>query len=130
MPWPTFHLFTGEHRRAPDDRRQCNDLRVSDSDVSCREELSSKDEVEAKAAAAPPPAKPKSEAPSGGAGFALGENPGAAQLVCEGAGKTWDGSQPNRATCSGPAAELGFAADITLDFCKQRTCAITIRHRP
>jgi len=59
-------------------------------------------------------------------------NPGdreAAQQACEGAGKTWDGSA-SQAECSGATTDLGFAASVRLNFCKGRTCGITIQHKP
>lgn len=104
-------------------------------DVSCREELGHATDRHEGAIAVPPsapavpPSAPKSAPPTGAAGFAYGEGSEAAQQACEGAGKTYDGSA-SQAECSGAATDLGFAASVSLNFCKGRTCGVTIQHKP
>jgi hypothetical protein len=73
--------------------------------------------------------RPPSTAPSGAAGFLFGETPEMAAQRCEAAGQTWRSDAGNSA-CSGPAASLGIAARVALQFCDGRTCSIMIEHVP
>lgn len=101
--------------------------------VSCHEQLASvpsAPSAAAAAAAARPVVAPTAAAPSGGAGFLLGAAPDATQQVCEAAGNTWEAPNKGRAQCSGPAADLGFPADVAIKFCSGKACMITVHHRP
>jgi hypothetical protein len=85
-------------------------------------------------------------APTGIAGFDFGETPEGAASRCEAAGQTWrngsekdgnslgngngNGNGNGKPGCSGPAASLGIAASVDLQFCEGRTCSITLEHVP
>jgi hypothetical protein len=98
-----------------------------DSDVSCHEELSTQPERAAQAPAVAPP--PRSEPPSGGAGFELGSARAEVRQRCEASGHAFrdEGAQT---FCSGAAAPLGFAASTRLTFCGEVLCGITLEHVP
>jgi hypothetical protein len=106
---------------------------VSDSNVSCHEQLdttAAQRNAAATATAASPVALPTVPAPSGGAGFALGAAPESARQICEVAGHAWAASGKGQATCSESAVDLGFPADVALKFCSGKVCIITTHHRP
>ncbi len=73
--------------------------------------------------------RPPSVAPTGAAGFVFGETPEAAAQRCESAGQSW-ASDGHAGRCSGPAAPLGIAASVELEFCEERACSIRIEHVP
>ncbi|HKO52452.1 MAG TPA: hypothetical protein VJV79_32315 [Polyangiaceae bacterium] len=95
--------------------------------------------------------RPPSTAPTGIAGFAFGETPEDAASRCEAAGQAWRTGKPKdsgigtslanesasgsansngKPGCSGPAASLGIAASVDLEFCEGRACSITLEHVP
>lgn len=110
---------------------------VAAEQVTCTEEAETPQEQENREArhlarlrqAATPQAAP-SKAPEGAAGFEFGMSAGTARERCEITGNQW--AAPNGAppTCSGAAAPLGVPATVALRFCNDRTCSITIEHRP
>jgi hypothetical protein len=106
-----------------------------DTDVSCKEELSSSgssgsssSSYSAPAPTTPPP--PTTAPPKGGVGFELGSKVEAAQAACEGAGHTWQPGDEKAASCSGMAATLGFAAPVTFKLCTGLICGISFSHTP
>jgi len=107
---------------------------VNNSNVSCHEQASGTATAQRTATpptpSAPPPALPTVPAPTAGAGFALGADPEGTREACEAAGQTWAASGKGHATCSGPALELGFPADVAIKFCSRKACIITAHHRP
>jgi len=108
---------------------------LNSSNVGCHERLadtasSAHSSSAAAATVARSAAQPTGPAPTGGAGFELGAEPGTERQACEAAGNTWGAPIKGRATCSGPAAELGFSADVAIKFCSGKACIITIHHRP
>jgi hypothetical protein len=101
-----------------------------DSDVSCREELSTTD---ARALSNPRSDAPRaagSVPPIGGAGFELGVSRAAARQRCEGAAHHWEAIDARQASCSGTATSLGFPATTRLAFCGADVCGITVSHTP
>jgi hypothetical protein len=98
-----------------------------DSDVSCHEELSARPAMELEPRE--PALAPRSEPPTGGAGFELGNERSAVRERCESSGNTFrdEGAQ---SFCSGAAAPLGFEASTQLTFCKDVLCGITVAHIP
>ena len=101
-----------------------------DSDVSCREELAP---VASQAAADTTPVAPAmatSAPPTGGAGFELGMSRTAAREVCEAADHHWEDDSSRQPSCTGPAAALGFPAEVQLTFCKPGLCGISVSHVP
>lgn len=98
-----------------------------DSDVSCHEELSPSPPVETQPREQA--LAPRSEPPTGGAGFELGSPRSAVRERCESSGNTFrdEGAQ---SFCSGAAAPLGFEASTQLTFCKDSLCGITVAHIP
>jgi hypothetical protein len=103
-----------------------DDVDSRDSDVSCHEELSA---APAQPKAAEAALAPRSEPPSGGAGFELGLARAEARARCEASGHSFrdEGAQ---AFCSGPALPLGFEASPQLTFCNEVLCGITIAQVP
>jgi hypothetical protein len=75
-----------------------------------------------------PPA-PKN-APTSAAGFDLGAEIASLQKVCESAEKQWSVSTPDAASCSGPALDLGFAAQVDFGLANNRARTITLKHTP
>jgi hypothetical protein len=73
--------------------------------------------------------RPPSTPPMGAAGFGFGETPEDVERRCAAAGQIWR-SGSDKAGCSGPAASLGIAASVDVEFCAGRACAITIEHAP
>jgi len=73
--------------------------------------------------------QPRPLPPTGAAGFELGQPLEDAERRCVAAGKRWL-AEPSAPSCSGPAQELGFDAELELRFCAGRTCEIGIEHRP
>jgi hypothetical protein len=99
-----------------------------DSDVSCREEIPSSEAL-ARAAATSEEAA-HSAPPRGGAGFELGSSRAAARGRCEAAGHRWEEGGGEQATCTGTAAEVGFAAPVALTFCRHGLCGIAVSLAP
>jgi hypothetical protein len=97
-----------------------------DSDVTCHEELSAQSARPREREAV---LTPRSEPPSGGAGFELGSARSETRSRCEASGHAFrdEGAQT---FCSGPAAPLGFEASAQLTFCKDVLCGITIAQVP
>jgi hypothetical protein len=100
-----------------------------DSDVSCREELST---GQATTASRPrSEERPASSAPpNGGAGFELGVSRSQARAQCESADHRWQEGDGPHASCSGTAAALGFPASAQLTFCRESLCGVTVSHTP
>jgi hypothetical protein len=102
--------------------------------VSCHEAAESpeaernryaQEAVDADRASRQPSAPPK-----GAAGFEFGESPEDAARRCEEAGQTWRDSGDDKPGCSGPASPLGIDASVTVSFCNERLCSITVEHVP
>ena len=107
---------------------------ISDANISCHERLTDIAATERNIAKTAPvvarSAPPAVPAPSTGAGFLLGAGSEDTRQACETAGQNWTNAQKGRATCSGPAADLGFAADVAIKFCSGKACIITVHHQP
>lgn len=101
-----------------------------DSDVSCREELAPVASAATAGAMPAAPALATSAPPTGGAGFELGMSRMAAREVCEAAGHHWEDSSRKAPSCTGPAAALGFPAQVQLTFCQPGLCGISVSHVP
>ncbi len=118
--------------RAGRDESLLDELFASDQ-VSCHEALDSveaeRDRRAEEAAAAERAGRPPPMAPVGAAGFVFGETREATAQRCEAAGQTWVSDGP-QGRCSGPAASLGIAASVELEFCEARACSIRIEHVP
>jgi len=122
----------------------CSELDSAGKDVlvgvvSCHEQQAEEPLVRPRAAAlgaersnsaSNAPAAKSTAPPSGGAGFTFGGDMGAEQQACEAAGNTWQRANDSHGSCSGAAADLGFAADVKVTFCHERACIITVRHEP
>jgi hypothetical protein len=101
-----------------------------DSDVSCREELSTTEATARSSRRSDPPVSASSAPPIGGAGFELGLSPEAARQRCEAAAHLWESLDAQHASCSGTATSLGFPATTRLAFCDSGLCGITVSHTP
>jgi hypothetical protein len=101
-----------------------------DSDVACREELSSASEQALSIARSEPPSPASSAPPTGGAGFDLGISLASARQRCEAAGHRFTDPSGGHAACSGTATPLGFPATARLSFCGGALCGITLSHTP
>jgi hypothetical protein len=101
------------------------------SQVSCQEQGGASERAlpPAPKAAADAPAR-STAPPTAGAGFALGADSETLQKTCEAAGNTWHLLDPNNATCSGAAVDLGFPSTVSLAFCKDKACSLTLQYRP
>lgn len=101
------------------------------SQISCREKVEAPSE--AKTVVAPRPsvasnaAPTESTPPKGAAGFDFGLSAAAAQAACQGAGKIWNAESAEVATCSGATTKLGFDAFVSLKFCADAACFISLR---
>jgi hypothetical protein len=105
------------------------------SHVACQpigsEASSAQERPEPAAQRAPAENRPKAAAsPTGAAGFTFGSDLPTARGACEGAGHTWSPAAAGVFECSGPAAELGFEARVTISFCSSRLCKVTVWHEP
>jgi hypothetical protein len=101
-----------------------------DSDISCREELSTTNAMALSSPRSAATVAASSMPPIGGAGFELGLSHSVARQRCESAGHRWDAIDAGHAACSGTAASLGFPATTRLAFCEADLCAITVTHSP
>jgi hypothetical protein len=109
-------------------RFYCSKLnREYGSQVSCKEALDEPKGSTPKAEAKPTQAS--GLAPTGAAGFTLGDEISNEQRACEGAGLKWEAAG-REFSCSGAVTSLGFDALVTLRACGSKVCGITLRHRP
>lgn len=76
--------------------------------------------------------RPASRAPTGAAGFKFGESRADAAHSCEAAGYEWrdEIDQTDKPGCTGAAESLGIDANVNVEFCDGRACAITVEHVP
>ena len=68
-------------------------------------------------------------APQSAAGFDFGLSSEESQQRCEAAGREWT-TVADGGRCSGPAADLGMSARVSVGFCENRACRIAIEHEP
>ncbi len=105
---------------------------MTDSDVHCSPELGSAGDA-APAAATPSPKAASSEQPKpplGAAGFEFGSSLESTSGACQGAGHSWTPAGKGSYRCSGPADDLGFPAEVLVNFCRGALCGITVEYRP
>ena len=96
---------------------------ISESNVSCTEEISRPDSNAA-------PREPAHEPPVAGAGFNLGAKAEVAQAACESAGHQWQLLSLSQASCSDAAVSIGVPTAVTLDLCSGSVCRVTLVHQP
>jgi hypothetical protein len=62
--------------------------------------------------------------PRSAAGFFFGQKAPAVEAACTAAGHVYQRVDDARATCDGPAADIGLAARVTLEFCEAALCGV------
>jgi hypothetical protein len=75
------------------------------------------------------PSPPREAPPTGAAGFEFGQAVAEAQKACTAAGQEW-WSDADRATCSGPAVDLGLPVHVALDLCDGAICRVSMIGAP
>jgi hypothetical protein len=102
------------------------------SQLACHEQVPAAPVASASSAPSVPAAAPANTAarqsapPKGAGGFDFGLSAAAAKATCEAGAKVWDDSKPI-ATCSGTTTNVGFQAMVSLKFCGDSTCFISLR---
>jgi hypothetical protein len=100
------------------------------SEIHCSPEVDDSEPVAKSAPRPPVSARDRAPAPVGGGGFSFGMDGDAAKATCEGASQSWSSLADNKSMCSGPAIDMGFAAEVVVNFCKGALCGVAVEHRP
>jgi hypothetical protein len=100
------------------------------TETHCTAESESSDEPTVSAPKPVVSVKERSAAPSGGGGFDFGANAEKAKEVCEGSEQTWTELGKRVYLCSAAPIDLGFPAEIIVQFCQNVVCSSTVVHRP
>lgn len=100
------------------------------TETHCTAETESSDEPTVSAPKPVVSAKERSAAPSGGGGFDFGASAEKAKEVCEGSEQTWTELGKRVYLCSAAPIDLGFPAEIIVQFCQNVVCSSTVVHRP